>query len=86
MWGLVFLPSDTVATGLISGNGMKTNSWGRQWGNSITNRQGEDLEDALVMTDLLCINNGSVTRLASQPGDSGNIIDLALVTSSVASK
>lgn len=38
------------------------------------------MEDVLVTIDLLCINNGSVIRLANRPENSDSIADVALVT------
>ena len=38
------------------------NARGNLWGNMITNPQGEALEDALDHCDLVCINDGSMTR------------------------
>ena len=60
------------------------NARGSLWGNEITNPQGEALEDALDRCNLTCINNGSITREASRPGDSDSVIDLALTTLTVA--
>ena len=60
------------------------NARGALWGNEITNPQGEALEDALDRCNLTCINNGSITREASRPGDSDSVIDLALTTLTVA--
>lgn len=56
------------------------NAKGRTWGNLSSNTQGEALEDALETSDLVCINSGSVTRIASRPGDEDSVIDLALVS------
>lgn len=39
-----------------------------------------------VLSELLCLNEGQVTRLAQQPGDSIRALDLALVSPSLASK
>lgn len=62
------------------------NARGTQRDSSINNKQDEDLEDTLVVTDLVCINNGRLTRLASRPEDADSIIGLALVLSAVASR
>ena len=51
------------------------NARSSQWGNCITNRQGEDLEDALASAALICLNDGKVTRIATRPGDSDSVID-----------
>ena len=56
------------------------NARGELWGNTVTNPQGESLEDALNRSDLTCINDGSITRIATRPGDSDSIIDLAITT------
>ena len=56
------------------------NARGSLWGNSILNPQGEALEDALDRCNLTCINNGTTTRVATRPGDSDSVIDLALAT------
>ena len=56
------------------------NARGRQWGNTVCNPQGEALEDALDQSDLICANDGRNTRLASRPGDSDSVIDLALMS------
>ena len=53
---------------------------GELWGNVITNPQGEALEDALDKCYLTCINDRSITRRATRPGDSDSVIDLALTT------
>ena len=62
------------------------NARGELWGNSITNPQGVALEDALDKCHLTCINDGSITRQASRPGDSDSIIDLALTTLQLAER
>ena len=59
------------------------NARGSEWGNTITNPQGIALEDALDSCNLICLNDGSVTRLAQREGDSDSAIDLALVTPSI---
>ena len=56
------------------------NARGESWGNTITNQQGEALEDALDHCDLMCVNDGSMTRMAMRPGDSDSAIDLAITT------
>ena len=53
------------------------NARGADWG---TNPQGSALEDALVLTNLTCINDGRMTRRAQREGDSDGAIDLALVS------
>lgn len=60
------------------------NARGAMWGNTVVNPQGEALEDALDHCYLTCINDGSVTRTATRPGDSNSVIDLALTTLQVA--
>ena len=60
------------------------NARGSLWGNTVTNPQGEALEDALDRCSLTCINDGSITREASRPGDSDSVIDLTLATLGVA--
>ena len=62
------------------------NARGELWGNTVTNPQGEALEDALDRCYLTCINNGSITRYATRPGDSDSIIDLTLTTLQLAGK
>ena len=52
------------------------NARGRQWGNDITNKQWEVLEDALVASDVVCLNDGTVTRTASRSGETDSSIDL----------
>lgn len=47
------------------------------------NKQGEDLEDALETTDLVCVNKECVTKLASRPAEVDNVTDLALVSGPV---
>ena len=42
------------------------NARGSEWGNSVTNPQGIALEDALDRCNLICLNNGCVTRVASK--------------------
>ena len=56
------------------------NARGADWGNVVTNPQGSALEDALVLTNLSCINDGRMTRRAQREGDSDGAIDLALVS------
>ena len=56
------------------------NAKGTLWGNTSTNTQGEELENALITTDLLCINDGNMIRMASQPEHEDSVIDLALVS------
>ena len=51
------------------------NARGALWGNSVLNPQGEALEDALDRCCLTCINNGTITRMATRPGDSDSVID-----------
>ena len=72
------LPGETVLCGDF-------NARGELWGNSVTNPQGEALEDALDKCYLACINDGSITRMATRPGDSDGIIDLALTSLQIAS-
>ena len=67
------LPGETVFCGDF-------NARGESWGNTITNQQGEALEDALDHCDLMCVNDGSMTRMAMRPGDSDSAIDLAITT------
>lgn len=67
------LPGETIFCGDF-------NARGELWGNVITNPQGEALEDALDHCDLICINDGSMTRMASRPGDSDSAIDLAITS------
>ena len=67
------LPGETIFCGDF-------NARGETWGNTVTNPQGEALEDALDRCDLMCINNGSMTRMAMRPGDSDSAIDLAITT------
>ena len=45
------------------------NARGSDWGNTITNKQGDDLEDALFSAILVCLNNGEITRMTARPGD-----------------
>ena len=71
------LPGKTVFCGDL-------NARGEDWGNLISNPQGISLEDALVGCDLTCINDGSMTRLATREGDSDSAIDLALVSLNLA--
>ena len=52
----------------------------KSWGNISSNAQGEELEIALETMDLVCINSGCATRLASRPGDEDSVIDLTLVS------
>ena len=56
------------------------NARGELWGNVITNPQGEALEDALDHCDLICINDGSMTRMANRLGDTDSAIDLAITS------
>ena len=72
------LPGETVLCGDF-------NARGELWGNNVTNPQGEALEDALDKCYLACINDGSITRMATRPGDSDGIIDLALTSLQMAS-
>ena len=72
------LPGETVLCGDF-------NARGELWGNSVTNPQGEALEDALDKCYLTCINDGSITRMATRPGDSDSVIDLTLTTLQIAS-
>jgi hypothetical protein len=60
------------------------NTRGNHCGNAGTNKQGEDLEDALVSAELACLNDGKFTRMATRPGDSDSVIDLALVSPTIA--
>ena len=64
------LPGETMLCGNF-------NARGELWGNTVTNPQGESLEDALDRSDLTCIKAGSITRTATRPGDTDSIIDLA---------
>ena len=52
------LPGETMLCGDF-------NARGELWGNTVTNPQGESLEDALDRSDLTCINDGSITRIAT---------------------
>ena len=61
------------------------NAKSRMWGNKSTNKQGEELEDALVSMDLICLNDGRITRMATRQGDEDSAIDLALAASALAS-
>ena len=72
------LPGETVLCGDF-------NARGELWGNSVTNPQGKALEDALDKCYLTCINDGSITRMATRPGDSDSVIDLTLTTLQIAS-
>ena len=56
------------------------NARGRAWGNTITKPQGEALEDYLISSQLICINDNTCTRLAKQEGHTDSVIDLALVS------
>ena len=67
------LPGESVLCGDF-------NARGALWGNAITNSQGEALEDALDRCDLVCVNDGSMTRMGMRPGDSDSAIDLAITT------
>lgn len=40
------------------------------WGNVHSNQQGVDLEETLVSSDLIYINDGRVTRMEKQMGHS----------------
>ena len=73
------LPGETLLCGDF-------NARGELWGNTVTNPQGESLEDALDRSDLTCINDGSITRTATRPGDSDSIIDLAITTLQIANR
>ena len=46
----------------------------------ILNPQGIALESALDKTNLACLNNGSMTRFASQEGHTDSVIDMALIS------
>ena len=67
------LPGETVFVGDF-------NARGELWGNTITNTQCEALEDALDHCNLMCVNDGRMTRMAMRPGDSDGAIDLAVTT------
>ena len=67
------LPGETVFVGDF-------NARGELWGNTITNTQGEALENALDHCNLMCVNDGRMTRMAMRPGDSDGAIDLAVTT------
>ena len=67
------LPGESVLCGDF-------NARGALWGNAITNSQGEALKDALDRCDLVCVNDGSMTRMGMRPGDSDSAIDLAITT------
>ena len=71
------LPGETVLCGDF-------NARGALWGNTVVNPQGEALEDALDRCYLRCINDESITRMATRQGDSDSIIDLAITTLAVA--
>ena len=71
------LPGETMLCGDF-------NARGALWGNTVVNPQGEALEDALDKCYLRCINDGSITRMATRQGDSDSIIDLVLTTLAVA--
>ena len=71
------LPGDVIFCGDF-------NARGSLWGNTILNPQGEALEDALDKSNVTCINNGSMTRQASRPGDSDSAIDLTITSLSIA--
>ena len=62
------------------------NARGSLWGNTVINPQGEALEDALDRCSITCINNGSMTREASRPGDSDGAIDLAITSLNIATR
>ena len=57
---------------LLCGN---FNARGELKSNTVTS--GELLEDSLDQSDLTCINNVSILRTATRPGDTDRIIDLA---------
>ena len=67
------LPGETLLCGDF-------NARGASWGNTVTNPQGEALEDNLDKCFLTCINDGRMTRCASRPGDSDSAIDLAVAS------
>ena len=71
------LPGDLIFCGDF-------NARGSLWGNTVLNPQGEALEDALDKSNVTCINNGSMTRQASRPGDSDSAIDLTITSLSIA--
>ena len=73
------LPGETLLCGDF-------NARGALWGNTVTNSQGEALEDALDKCYLSCLNNGEITRVATRPGDTDSIIDLTLTTLRLASQ
>ena len=52
--------------------------------NNVTNPMGDSREDALDRSDLTCINEGSITRTATRPGDTDSVIDLAITTLHIA--
>ena len=62
------------------------NARGALWGNTVVNLHGEALSDALDKCYLRCINDGYITRMATRQGDSDTIIDLVLITLTVAEK
>ena len=67
------LPGETLLCGDF-------NARGELRGDTVTNPQGELLEESLDQSDITCNNGGSILRTAIRPRDTDSIIDLTICT------
>nr|AMS38373.1 hypothetical protein [Bactrocera tryoni] len=60
------------------------NAWSPLWGSPIANKRGKCIEDALLSSNLICLNNGSATHFSTHSTFSH--VDLTMCTDTLATE